>query len=60
MVKLGRQVVVKQYGNKTVVTAYLDMSKVKPSDKQKAKRKIFKEAVAYAQTINRNAKLKQK
>ena len=51
---IGKKVVVKQYTNKTIVTAYPDMSKVKPSKKQKAKRSIFKEAVAYAQHINRD------
>ncbi len=58
--QLGRQVVVKQYGKKTVVTAYPDMSKVKPSKAQKEKRSLFKEAVAYAQHINRDAALKKK
>jgi len=48
---IGKQVVVKHYGKKTVVTAYPDMSKVKPSKLQKAKRNDFAEAVAYAQSI---------
>jgi hypothetical protein len=50
--QIGKQIVVKRYGNKTVITAYPDMSKVKPSKLQKAKRKIFANAVAYAQAIN--------
>ncbi len=50
--QIGKQLVVKRYGNKTVITAYPDMSKVKPSKMQKAKRKVFAEAVAYAQAIN--------
>ena len=58
--QLGRQLVIKQYGNKTVVTAYPDMSKIKPSKKQKQKRNLFKEAVAYAKNINSDPKLKQK
>ena len=58
--QLGRQLVVKQYGNKTVVTAYPDMSKIKPSKKQKEKRNLFKEAVVYAKKINNDSKLKQK
>jgi len=49
--QIGRQIVVKQYGKKTVVTKYPDMSNVKPSKLQKAKRKGFAEAVAYAQDI---------
>lgn len=58
--QVGKQLVFKKYGNKTVVSAYPDMSKVKPSKLQKAKRNIFKEAVAYAQEINNNAALKKK
>lgn len=57
---IGKKVVVKQYGNKTIVTAYPDMSKVKPSKKQKQKRNLFKEAVAYAQNIIRDPALKKK
>lgn len=49
--QIGKQMVVKQYGRKTVVTKYPDMSKVKPSKLQKVKRKGFAEAVAYAQDI---------
>jgi hypothetical protein len=49
--QIGKQMVVKQYGRKTVVTKYPDMSKVKPSKLQKAKRNDFAEAVAYAQSI---------
>lgn len=50
--QIGKQIVVKRYGNKTVITAYPDMSKIKPSKKQKAKRKLFADAVAYAKNIN--------
>jgi len=49
--QIGKQLVVKQYGQKTVVTKYPDMSKVKPSKLQKTKRTAFAEAVAYAQGI---------
>jgi hypothetical protein len=49
--QIGKQFVVKQYGNKTVITAYPDMSNVKPSKAQKANRKEFAKAVAYAQSI---------
>ena len=58
--QLGKQIVFKQYGDKTVVTQYPDMSRVKPSLLQKHKRSIFKEAVAYAKIINRNPELKKK
>ena len=49
--QIGKQFVVKQYGTKTVVTAYPDMSNIKPSKGQKQKRTAFAEAVAYAQAI---------
>jgi len=49
---IGKQIVVKRYGNKTVITAYPDMSRVKPTRLQKAKRKLFANAVAYARAIN--------
>ncbi|HMU47359.1 MAG TPA: hypothetical protein PKC72_13385 [Chitinophagaceae bacterium] len=49
--QIGKQIVVKQYGNKTVITAYPDMSNVKPSKLQKQKRKKFADAIHYAQSI---------
>ena len=49
--QIGKQIVVKHYGKKTVITAYPDMSNVKPSKQQKARRKGFAEAVAYAQGV---------
>lgn len=49
--QIGKQIVVKKYGTKTVVTAYPDMSHVKPSKLQTKKRSLFAEAVAYAQGI---------
>ena len=48
---IGKQIVVKQYRNKTVITAYPDMSNVKPSKLQKQKRKKFAAAIGYAQSI---------
>lgn len=48
---IGKQIVVKQYGNKTVITAYPDMSNVKPSMLQKQKRKKFAAAIEYAKSI---------
>ena len=51
---VGKQLVFKKYGDKTVVTGYPDMSKVKPSEKQVEKRKVFADAVAYAKNISRN------
>jgi hypothetical protein len=58
--QIGKQIVVKRYGNKTVITAYPDMSNVKPSKLQKRKRKIFAEAVMYAQAINNDLVQKAK
>src|ERR1041384_7835782 len=52
--KIGKQLVVKQYKDMTVISKYPDMSNVKPSKQQKNNRSLFKEAVAYATAINRN------
>ena len=49
--KLG-DIVIKKYGDKTVVSKYPDMSNIIPSDSQKQKRNRFAEAVCYAKTIN--------
>ncbi len=58
--QIGKQLVFKQYGKKTVVTRYPDMSKVVPSEAQKKQRSGFAEAVAYAQTINNDPVTKAK
>lgn len=52
--QIGKQIVVKRYGLKTVITAYPDMSRVKPSKLQKTKRKDFAAAVAYTRAIINN------
>ena len=49
--KLG-DIVIKKYGDKTVVSKYPDMSNIVPSESQKEKRNRFAEAVSYAKTIN--------
>ena len=51
---IGKQLVFKDYGGKIVVTRYPDMSGVKPSEQQVEKRKVFRDAVAYAKNISRN------
>lgn len=58
--KIGKEVVFKRYGNKTIATKYPDMSKVKPSKLQKQKRSKFAEAVAYAKKINDDPQQKAK
>ncbi|RXK60724.1 hypothetical protein ESA94_09685 [Lacibacter luteus] len=57
--QIGKQLVFKRYGKKTVVSKYPDMSNVKPSKLQKKKRSRFAEAVMYAQLINNDAVLKE-
>jgi len=52
--RIGKQIVVKQYGKKTVITGYPDMSNIKPSKLQKEKRKKFAAAVKYAHSIIHN------
>ncbi len=56
---LAKTLVFKQYGRKTVVTAYPDMSQVKPSILQVQKRSRFAAAVAYAKGIIQDASLKE-
>jgi hypothetical protein len=51
--KIG-DIVIKQYGDKTVVSKYPDMSNIVPSESQLKKRSRFADAVAYAKTINNN------
>lgn len=47
--QIEKTVVVKQYADgRTVVTAFPDMSNIKPSEQQKICRMSFKEAQAYA------------
>lgn len=51
---IGKQIVVKQYGNRTVISNYPDMSNIIPSGGQLHKRNAFKQAVAYAKAIINN------
>lgn len=51
-------IVIKQYGDKTIVSKYPDMSNIIPSPSQKEKRSRFAEAVSYAKTINNSPVLK--
>lgn len=55
---IGKEIVVKRYGKKTVLSKYPDMTNIKPSKAQKAKRSKFAEAVVYAQHINNTDGLK--
>lgn len=57
---IGKEIVFKQYADKTVVSRYPDMSKVKPSELQKLQRAKMKEANAYASAVRRDPKLKAK
>lgn len=50
--QVGKQLVFKQYGTKTVVSRYPDMSNRQLSALQKASNERFAAAVAYAQAIN--------
>lgn len=55
---IGKVVVLKQYGDKTVVSKYPDMSRVKRSALQKDNSSVFARAVAYAKDISRNPREK--
>ena len=57
---INKTIVVKQYpGDRIIITAYPDMSRVKPSKAQKSQRSYFKEAVSYAKNILSNPVEKQ-
>ena len=58
--QLGKQLVIKQYGDKTVISQYPDMDGVKPSLLQTHYQTVFAEAVAYAKHINDDRELKKK
>ena len=49
--KIG-DIVIKKYGDKTVVSKYPDMSNIIASGAQREKRNRFAEAFCYAKTIN--------
>ena len=51
-------IVIKKYGDKTVVSKYPDMSNIIASSAQKQKRNRFAEAVSYAKTINNSVILR--
>lgn len=51
--KLGK-IVVKQYKDKYVITAFPDRSKVVYNEAQLSKREQFKQAVAFAQKVKAN------
>jgi hypothetical protein len=56
---IGQELIIKQYGDKIVVTKYPDMSRVKPSERQREQRKRMREANQYAQSIMSNPILKE-
>ena len=56
--RIGKELVIKQYGDKVVVSKYPDMSKVKPSKWQMRGRERIKEATAYALSILNDPHLK--
>src|SRR3569833_3883758 len=55
---LGKEIIFKKYKDKTVVSRYPDMSKHKPTERQKVQRDLLKEANAYASRIKRDPVLR--
>lgn len=55
---VGKQLVFKQYDDKTVITKYPNMKGIVPSEAQKETRCHFKEAIAYASAIHRDPQRK--
>ncbi len=49
--QINKQLVFKTYGDKTFITRYPNMTKVKFNDNQKAEQSLFGEAVLYAHSI---------
>ena len=55
---LGKEIVFKQYKDKTVVSRYPDMSKHQATERQRIQRKAMTEANAYASRIKRDPVLR--
>ena len=51
---IGKKIVVEQYRTVTIITKYPDMKNIVASEGQKNYRNLFKEAVAFARSINNN------
>ena len=58
--KIGDSIVIKQYGDKTVLSKYPDMSCVKRTKLQKANNNLFAKAVSYAKNICDDPRLRKK
>jgi hypothetical protein len=56
---IGKQIVIKQYKDGQVITKFPDMSKIIASSGQRNCRNLFKEAVAFARTINNDPEKKK-
>lgn len=56
---VGKKIVYKQYKDGEVITKFPDMSRVIASKGQRTCRNVFKEAVAYAQSINNDPEKKK-
>lgn len=56
---IGKEIVIKQYADKVVVSIYPDMSKVKPTELQRLQRRKITEANAYASAVKRDPKLRK-
>ena len=56
---IGKEIVIKQYADKVVVSKYPDMSKVKASAGQKKSRKTIGEANRYASKVLKDPKLRK-
>lgn len=52
--QIGKEIVIKQYADKVVVSKYPDMSRVKPTERQLAQRSLMAEANAYARVVKRD------
>jgi hypothetical protein len=55
---IGKEIVLKQYGDKMVVSKFPDMDKIKPSERQKIQRNKMKDAQAHWIEVKRNPRLR--
>ncbi len=55
---ISGEIIIKQYGERSIISKFPDMSNIVPSISQKQKRNKFAEGVAYAKTINNSAVLR--
>ena len=57
---IGKRFVIKHYSYGIIMTRYPNMKNIIPTEKQKLRRRLFRKAVQYAQSICADPVLKEK